>query len=361
MIDIQVSEKEIKERIRFLTSAKCNHTPHMYIDITGDLIQGTLLARILYWFAEDKNKKSKVRIFKDDHFWIAKQRKDWWEEIRITERQYDKAIKELEKKGFIVLAKYKFNSMPTIHIRPDYDNINFATKEWENQLRKEIVEEYEAESHKVQNGNYTKCKTGVAQSVNLLTGITNTDYIQESTCNSFSNEKEKNCNSPDGENCNSDFPKREVQRGKKALKDYSAEDFEKAESRLPIRARDIAYDWTNDKDLANNIYNFFKYFLEKRKNYTRHFHYPLTDNALRKVLIAVTESVSIGRQDGYTDTYRVLVTNEDEDWKTIVDEYFNTDFSKSCDYSLVHFSSETILTNLMNHVGKHKWCESEAW
>lgn len=133
---IQISEKEIDEKVKFLSSAKCNHTQHMYIDITGDLVQGTLLARIMYWFSVDKNKKSKVRIFKDDYFWIAKQRKDWWEEIRITERQYDKAIKELEKKGFVVLAKYKFNSMPTIHIRPGYENINFATKEWESQLKK---------------------------------------------------------------------------------------------------------------------------------------------------------------------------------------------------------------------------------
>lgn len=182
---IQISEKEINEKVKFLSSAKCNHTQHMYIDIAGDLVQGTLLARIIYWFSVDKNKKSKVRIFKDGYFWIAKQRKDWWEEIRITERQYDKAIKELEKKGFVVLAKYKFNSMPTIHIRPDYENINSATKKWENQLRKEIVAEYESELRNEEDGNNTKCnsqwidtkcKTGVTQEGNLLTLITNTDY-----------------------------------------------------------------------------------------------------------------------------------------------------------------------------------------
>lgn len=199
MVDfISVSEKEIEEKVKFLSSVKCNHTPHMYIDITGDLVQGTLLSRIMYWFSADKNKKSKVRVFKDGYFWIAKQRKDWWEEIRITERQYDKAIGELKKKGFVELGKYKFNSMPTIHIRPNYDNINSATKKWENQLREEIVAEYESELQNEGNGNnikcnshrnYTKCETGITQESNLLTGITNKDYIRDYDNNSLSPER----------------------------------------------------------------------------------------------------------------------------------------------------------------------------
>lgn len=199
MVDfISVSEKEIEEKVKFLSSVKCNHTPHMYIDITGDLVQGTLLSRIMYWFSADKNKKSKVRVFKDGYFWIAKQRRDWWKEIRITERQYDKAIGELKKKGFVELAKYKFDSMPTIHIRPNYDNINSATKKWENQLREEIVAECENELQNEGNGNnikcnshgnYTKCETGITQESNLLTSITNKDYTRDYIHNSLSSER----------------------------------------------------------------------------------------------------------------------------------------------------------------------------
>lgn len=185
MSQTSISEKDIKTRVEFLVSARCNHTQHMYIDITDDLIQGTLLARILYWFAETKDHKSKVRIFKDGFFWIAKQRKDWWEEIRITERQYDKAIKGLKEKGFVVLAKYKFNSMPTIHIRPNYEEINSATEKWKAKLREEVIAEYEEELKKEEIGNDTKCKSqgndikcnsGVTQDETLLTMITNNDY-----------------------------------------------------------------------------------------------------------------------------------------------------------------------------------------
>lgn len=181
-----LSENEIQTKVNFLSSARCNHTFHKYIDITGDLIEGTLLSRILYWFAPSKDNKSKVKIYKDGECWIAKQRKDWWEEIRITERQYDKAIKSLVKKKFVITAKYKFNSMPTIHIRPNYDVINAEVKKWEENIRQEVIaEDRGQELHKQADGNdtkcnsqgnNTKCNSGMPQDVTLLTGITNNDY-----------------------------------------------------------------------------------------------------------------------------------------------------------------------------------------
>lgn len=182
-----LSENEIQTKVNFLSSARCNHTFHKYIDITGDLIEGTLLSRILYWFAPSKDNKSKVKIYKDGEYWIAKQRKDWWEEIRITERQYDKAIKSLVKKKFVITAKYKFNSMPTIHIRPNYDVINAEVKKWEENIRQEVIaEDRGQELHKQADGNdtkcnsqgnNTKCNSGMPQGVTLLTGITNNDYF----------------------------------------------------------------------------------------------------------------------------------------------------------------------------------------
>lgn len=66
-----LSENEIQTKVNFLSSARCNHTFHKYIDITGDLIEGTLLSRILYWFAPSKDNKSKVKIYKDGECWIA--------------------------------------------------------------------------------------------------------------------------------------------------------------------------------------------------------------------------------------------------------------------------------------------------
>ena len=83
-----------------------------YIDLTGDLIAGLLL------YAIQKQKGNIVK--RDEHIWVAKSRKDWWEEIRITEYQYDKAIKILEDKSLVVKKVFKYEGndwCPTTHLR----------------------------------------------------------------------------------------------------------------------------------------------------------------------------------------------------------------------------------------------------
>lgn len=360
-----LSENEIQTKVNFLSSARCNHTFHKYIDITGDLIEGTLLSRILYWFAPSKDNKSKVKIYKDGKYWIAKQRKDWWEEIRITERQYDKAIKSLVKKEFVITAKYKFNSMPTIHIRPNYDVINAEVKKWEEHIRQEVI--VEDKGQKLQNeqngnntkcnslGNDTKCKTGITDDATLLTKITNNDYPNTNygTLNT-------ECNSLNREQCNSFLPKDKKAKEFKPISKYSQSDWEVAKERMISRAGKIAYDWTNNETLKENTEAFFKYFLDKHGECTGEYHYSLTDKVLSRVVDNLTKETDIER-DGYTDTYYAVISDMDDntDYKMLVDEYFNTKFSTQCDYSLVHFSSEKVLINIMNHACKSSWCESK--
>ncbi len=365
--NIKISEKEIDEKVKFLSSAKCNHTQHMYIDITGDLVQGTLLARIMYWFSVDKNKKSKVRIFKDDYFWIAKQRKDWWEEIRITERQYDKAIKELERKSFVVLAKYKFNSMPTIHIRPDYENINSATKEWESQLRKEIISECEIELQNEEDGNNTKCnsqgidtkcKTGVTQESNLLTLITNNDYSNndyssENTPNSFSNEKDNSQET--WELHNSHFPEEQKNESRisVSLGVKQKQSKEKPLKDMPTRAKEMADSFVDDTELSKGVQECIEYFLEKYKRKNRKEHLPLRNETLQSVVQVMLSSLTVPHDEDLENMYQcvfyplVSEVSEWEDKKEVIDKYFDTEFREKCDYSLVHFTQRDIITHVM--------------
>lgn len=331
---ISVSEKEIEEKVKFLSSAKCNHTPHMYIDITGDLVQGTLLARIMYWFAVDKNKKSKVRIFKDGYFWIAKQRKDWWEEIRITERQYDKAIKELEKKGLIKLAKYKFNSMPTIHIRPDYDNINSATEKWKNKLKEKIVEEYESELQNDTNGNntkcnskgnYTKCKTGVTQEGNLLTGITNNDYKTDTTDISPT---ELNTNefatSPTG--LHTSLSDERKANGK------SKEKWVVTKNHIVSVMDKLGYGELADE--TQSAIEIFRYYYMMYKQKTGNPHPRLNDKTMTYTLINLIESIN--NIDGI----------DCNDYEYMIDEHFANNYGKEIDWSIRHFMNIGILEKL---------------
>lgn len=354
--NIKIFEKEIDEKVKFLSSAKCNHTQHMYIDITGDLVQGTLLARIMYWFSVDKNKKSKVRIFKDGYFWIAKQRRDWWNEIRITERQYDKAIKELEKKGFVVLAKYKFNSMPTIHIRPDYENINSATKEWENQLRKEIIVEYESESQNEEDGNNTKCnfqgintkcKTGVTQESNLLTLITNIDYsntdYNTKTTDKYALEDVKRSSSKG--DIYASVPEEQEATGSKKQSRYISKDYTEEqliehirptiEENLKTVQEDsgLEYNPKQADDVVKVVVDFFEQYREK----TGHRHKILPDATLINIMYKY-----------FNPPECLWNSNEPSTYSAMTEEYLDTNFNTRGGYdgqitlSISHFMSDAI-------------------
>jgi len=91
----------------------------IFVDIAGDLHAGILLSQIVYWYLPGKDTLSndtKLRVKKKDGYWLAKRRKDWWDECRLTENQYIRAIKILIKKGLVITKTYKFNGNPTTHI-----------------------------------------------------------------------------------------------------------------------------------------------------------------------------------------------------------------------------------------------------
>lgn len=118
---------------------KLNVIYHAYVDMAGDLIAGALLGQILYWFGAGKDGKSRARIVKDGFLWIAKTRADWWDEIRISPKQYDRAAKILKEKGFIEIKTFKFYGNPTTHIRIVPEAINAALDAWKLEQVKTIL------------------------------------------------------------------------------------------------------------------------------------------------------------------------------------------------------------------------------
>ncbi|WP_290756937.1 MULTISPECIES: hypothetical protein [unclassified Exiguobacterium] len=87
-----------------------------YVDMTGDLLSGILLGQIVYWHLPSKDGRSKLRVQKEGKLWLAKGRADWYDEIRITPKQFDRAIKILVEKGFIETRLFKFDGSPMVHI-----------------------------------------------------------------------------------------------------------------------------------------------------------------------------------------------------------------------------------------------------
>lgn len=99
-----------------------------YVDITEDLIAGILLGQIVYWYMPNEQGKTKLRVKKNGEFWLAKSREEWKEEIRITPKQYDRAIKILIEKGFVEVKKFKFNGAPTNHIKLNISEVTERVK-----------------------------------------------------------------------------------------------------------------------------------------------------------------------------------------------------------------------------------------
>lgn len=87
-----------------------------YVHIAGDLAAGVLLSQIVYWFLPTKSGESKVSIARDGRQWLAKQREEWWEECCITPKQFDRCAAELEAKGLISTATYRFNGLNVKHV-----------------------------------------------------------------------------------------------------------------------------------------------------------------------------------------------------------------------------------------------------
>ena len=111
-----------------------------YVDMAGDLVSGLLLSQIVYWHLPNQETgKTKLRVEKDGHLWVAKNRDDWWKEIRITAKQVDRAIKVLSSKGLIVHKNSLFAGKRTPLIRIDPTGFMAA---WNEQTEIRVEDRY---------------------------------------------------------------------------------------------------------------------------------------------------------------------------------------------------------------------------
>ena len=95
----------------------------IYIDIAGGLVAGILLSQIIYWFLPSEQRKTKLRAKYKGELCLAKNRDEWWKECRISKKQFDRAIKILEKKNFVTVYDSLFNGKRTPHIFLEWDNV----------------------------------------------------------------------------------------------------------------------------------------------------------------------------------------------------------------------------------------------
>jgi len=155
----------------------------MYVDIAEDLVAGILLSQIIYWHLPSRqNGISKLRVKKGEYLWLAKGRDDWWDECRITARQFDRAINILADKDVIEKKIFRFNGSPMVHIRLKPESLmKYINAEIDNKQREmDFNESVKSNLTKGENPPLQKCKIQTDKSVKTLTETT-TDITSETT------------------------------------------------------------------------------------------------------------------------------------------------------------------------------------
>jgi len=84
---------------------------------TGNAAAALLLSQIVYWYLPGKTGKPKLRIKKNEIFWIAKSNIEWFDEIGLSPSQCRTSLKRLKSKGLIEVEVHRFNGAPTQHVR----------------------------------------------------------------------------------------------------------------------------------------------------------------------------------------------------------------------------------------------------
>lgn len=119
-----------------------------YIDIAGDFMAGVLLSQIIYWYLPNKEGRTKLRVKKENHYWIAKKISDWYDEIRFSRRNYETAIKKLEKKNLVIKKVFKFNNETMTHIRLNIpvflSELNALLKQQQANLKQDDFDDFDA-------------------------------------------------------------------------------------------------------------------------------------------------------------------------------------------------------------------------
>jgi hypothetical protein len=148
----------------------------IYVDITGNLIAGLLLSQLIYWFLPNREGKSKLKVQRDDRWWLCKSRTEWYNEIRITARQYDSASDKLVRLGIIERELFMFGGKTKIHLTVNFDKLIVLLNEKFGERGKSI-DEYMVIEKKVVN-KPKKNTIPIADRIASFAKMVN-DYVNE--------------------------------------------------------------------------------------------------------------------------------------------------------------------------------------
>ncbi len=192
------------------------------------------------------------------------------------------------------------------------------------------------------------------------------DIDLSDTYNSFSNEKDNS--NPDGLDLYKSHSRENEARTTKTLGKKTREKKIVPLKDMPTRAYEIAYDLFGEKVIADKAKDCVGYFLDKYKAFEGKEHIPLTNYKLSEIVETMASTITIRHEkngEDFETDYKPLISDDvsESDYKAVIDEYFLGKIKK-CDYSLVYFTQDGVLTNLMHKCMREDgtmWYESYSF
>jgi hypothetical protein len=91
-----------------------------YSIVAGSVESGVLLSQILYWAMPSRTGRRKITIFRDNRYWIAKNKAGWMKEVGLSRKKFDAAIRLLLARELVEVATYHFKKVRCLHISLNY-------------------------------------------------------------------------------------------------------------------------------------------------------------------------------------------------------------------------------------------------
>jgi hypothetical protein len=105
----------VTDKISLGTAVVLYRTALRRIVKSGD--QAVCLSQFLFWYRPGKNHQRRLRVCREQKFWIAKTHKGLGEETGLTERQARAAVNALVKLGYVERRQFIFYGTKMCHLR----------------------------------------------------------------------------------------------------------------------------------------------------------------------------------------------------------------------------------------------------
>ena len=177
-----------------------------YIDINdGNLADGLAFSQIMYWHGRNlETGQSRLRVFRDGHYWMSKGYDEWWDECRIQPRAARDCVARIKGRGLIIVKLFKFNGIPRVHIRVDWDAFESLIRRLlSNPIRRETSNGIDGKRQMGSTGNvkWDRRETSTPLTETIFSETTHRDHSKDYTADFQKNEPNTKQPAPLSLNC----------------------------------------------------------------------------------------------------------------------------------------------------------------